>query len=50
VPAIRISQREVIERAQRLFPDLDAALFDRMMPVYGNAVIDARYSCVPPDW
>ena len=50
VPAVRISQTEVIERARRLFPDLDPATFERMMPVYANAGIRCRYSCVPPIW
>lgn len=50
VPAVRIAQTEVIDRARRLFPDLDPATIKRMMPVYDNAGIESRYSCVPPDW
>ena len=36
-------------RARSLFPARQADM-ERLLPVYGNAGIDRRYSCVPIDW
>lgn len=37
-------------RAAHILPGLDMASLDRMKPVYANAGVDTRYSCVPADW
>ena len=50
VPPHVLKQDHVMSRAQQLFPELSPAALDRLMPVYGNAGIDRRYSCVPDDW
>lgn len=49
VPAFAMGQAEVSERARRLFSGRAAEL-DRLMPVFANAGIDRRYSCVPLEW
>lgn len=49
VPDHVLRQDEVKERARVLF-DEDPDGFERLLPVYGNAGIDTRYSCVPFDW
>lgn len=45
VPAHRISQQEVSDRAQRVFPNLA-----RLEGLYTNTGIDIRYSCEPAPW
>ncbi len=50
VPPYRIVQDELIGRAHRLFPDCGRATVERLLPVYANAGIETRYSCVPPEW
>ncbi len=49
VPAYRLDQRDVVQRAAQLF---NGAFFDldRLLNVYKNAAIETRYSCVPIDW
>jgi len=37
-------------RADRLLPGYNAEAMARLMPIYGNAGIETRYSCVPPEW
>jgi alkylresorcinol/alkylpyrone synthase len=49
VPPFTLRQREVVERARALFHHQGAEI-DRMLPVYDNAGIETRYSCVPIDW
>jgi alkylresorcinol/alkylpyrone synthase len=49
VPAYRIDQSDVACRARRLFPEA-AATLERLLPIYANAGVETRYSCVPPDW
>jgi alkylresorcinol/alkylpyrone synthase len=44
-PKGRFSQRETFEGAKVVFPQ-----FARMEPLYLNAAIDWRHSCVPADW
>ncbi|PJK27732.1 type III polyketide synthase [Minwuia thermotolerans] len=44
-----LEQAEVARRAGELFGGALAS-FDRLRPVYENAAIDTRYSCVPIDW
>ncbi|HUH86032.1 MAG TPA: 3-oxoacyl-[acyl-carrier-protein] synthase III C-terminal domain-containing protein [Stellaceae bacterium] len=50
VPAYALGQEEVADRARRLFAERSAADLDRLMPVFANAGIERRYSCVPIDW
>jgi alkylresorcinol/alkylpyrone synthase len=45
VPQHEISQKEITERAKRLFPHLAAR-----GNLYSNTGIDMRYACEPPDW
>jgi alkylresorcinol/alkylpyrone synthase len=48
VPQHRLDQHEVIARVERLFGSAPA--LDRLLPVFTNAGIRTRYSCVPFDW
>lgn len=50
VPPFALGQTEVAERARRLFAESAGADLDRLMPVFANAGIERRYSCVPIDW
>lgn len=50
VPPYALGQAEVAERARRLFAGAGAAEAGRLMPVFGNAGIARRYSCVPIEW
>lgn len=50
VPPFALGQAEVAERARRLFAGSAAPELDRLMPVFLNAGIERRYSCVPIDW
>jgi alkylresorcinol/alkylpyrone synthase len=50
VPPFALGQAEVAERARRLFAASAAIDLDRLMPVFANAGIERRYSCVPIDW
>ena len=49
VPPHRLEQADVARRAAALFGD-GIADFDRFLPVYQNAAIETRYSCVPAAW
>jgi len=49
VPPHRIDQHDVAGRARRLFPNAADAV-ERLLPVYGHAGVETRFSCVPPDW
>ena len=49
VPPYRLTQGEVAARAPRIFADRGRDI-ERLLPVYGNAGIETRYSCVPADW
>jgi alkylresorcinol/alkylpyrone synthase len=49
VPRFRLEQGEVAALAPRLF-DRQRSEIDRLMPVFENAGIATRYSCVPVDW
>lgn len=49
VPRHRLQQAEVAAIAPRLF-DRTRSEIDRLMPVFDNAGIATRYSCVPIDW
>jgi alkylresorcinol/alkylpyrone synthase len=48
VPPYRLDQNDVIRRVERLFGG--AQELDRLLPVFANAGIRSRYSCVPIDW
>ena len=48
-PPFRFDQKDVMRRASELFGGGFATL-ERLLPVYGNAAIETRYSCVPMDW
>src|SRR5579864_3550662 len=50
VPAHALEQTEVVERVRRLFSELEGETIERLLPMFGNAGIDRRYSCVPIDW
>ena len=49
LPPYRYSQEEVREAAPRLF-DRDRVDLQRLLPVFENAGIAARHSCVPLEW
>ena len=49
VPPYRLKQSDVASFSADLFSG-SFKDFERLMPVYGNAAIDSRYSCVPLDW
>ena len=49
VPRFRSEQTVVRDAADRLF-DRETADLARLMPIYDNAGIDHRYSCMPLDW
>lgn len=48
-PSHVLRQSEVARRAGELFGG-NLASFDRLRPVYENAEIETRYSCVPIEW
>jgi alkylresorcinol/alkylpyrone synthase len=51
VPPYALKQSEVRQRAQHLFAGAGAGgEVERLLPVFLNAGIDTRYSCVPIDW
>lgn len=49
VPKYKISQSDIKEMANRVFGS-SMEDFSRLAPVYGNAAIETRYSCVPLEW
>jgi len=49
VPAFRLEQCDIARATANLF-GASYTDFERLMPVYGNAAIESRYSCVPIDW
>jgi alkylresorcinol/alkylpyrone synthase len=50
VPPFALGQEEVARRARRLFDRNAPGELDRLMPVFANAGIERRYSCVPIEW
>jgi alkylresorcinol/alkylpyrone synthase len=50
VPRFALGQTEVAERARRIFAGVAKGELDRLMPVFANAGIARRYSCVPIEW
>jgi alkylresorcinol/alkylpyrone synthase len=49
LPSYRYTQEEVRDAAGLLF-DRESADLERLLPVFDNAGIAARYSCVPLEW
>jgi len=49
VPPYRLRQADVARFTAELFAD-SMTDFSRLMPIYDNADIDSRYSCVPLEW
>ncbi|NKB49774.1 MAG: type III polyketide synthase [Alphaproteobacteria bacterium] len=49
VPEFALHQSDVVARATEIFAP-DVPDFDRFAPVYANAGVATRYSCVPLDW
>jgi alkylresorcinol/alkylpyrone synthase len=49
VPEHRVPQDDVVRHASRIFRENPAAVA-RMTPIYGNAGVVQRFSCVPADW
>jgi alkylresorcinol/alkylpyrone synthase len=50
VPPYALGQEDVARRARHLFAQNAAVDLDRLMPVFANAGIERRYSCVPIEW
>ena len=50
VPSHALDQADVVERVRRLFSNVERETIERLLPMFGNAGIDCRYSCVPIDW
>jgi alkylresorcinol/alkylpyrone synthase len=50
VPPHRLAQADVAAFARRLFAERPPADLERLLPVYANAGIESRYSCVPLEW
>ena len=50
LPPYALRQAEIERRARSYFAGAAALDLDRLMPVFANAGIDARYSCVPLEW
>lgn len=49
VPRFELDQAEIATAARNVFKGR-AEVFERMRPIYANAGIERRYSCVPLDW
>lgn len=49
VPEFVLHQSDVVARATEIFAP-DVPNFDRFAPVYANAGVATRYSCVPLEW
>lgn len=48
-PPYKIAQQDAAAAAETIFAGR-AEIFERMRPVYANAGIESRYSCVPLSW
>ncbi len=49
LPPHRLDQSDVIENARRIF-GARTGLFETLEPVFTNAEIDSRWSCMPLEW
>ena len=47
LPPYTLQQADIERRARGYFSGAAALDLDRLMPVFANAGIDTRYSCVP---
>ncbi len=50
LPPFTLRQAEIERRARGYFAGAAALDLDRLMPVFANAGIETRYSCVPLEW
>lgn len=50
VPPYKLCQADVKAGARRLFPANGGGGIERLLPVYENAGVETRYSCVPFEW
>lgn len=50
VPPYRLGQADIVAFARRLFAERPGEELERLLPVYANAGIETRYSCVPLEW
>lgn len=50
LPPYALRQADIEQRARGYFAGGAALDLDRLMPVFANAGIEARYSCVPLEW
>ncbi len=50
VPPFKLHQEDIMGRAAELLPGVETTTLSRMLPVYENAGVQTRYSCVPADW
>jgi alkylresorcinol/alkylpyrone synthase len=50
VPPHIMTQRDVADRVRAIFADAGAELVERLLPVYGNAGVERRHTCVPIAW
>lgn len=50
VPPYKLYQADVMAGARRLFPANGDGEIERLLPVYENAGVETRYSCVPFEW
>jgi alkylresorcinol/alkylpyrone synthase len=50
VPRYELRQEDVMPRVQIYLPGVDKSALERLMPIYENAGIERRFSCVPPEW
>lgn len=50
LPPFALHQAEIERRARGYFTGAAALDLDRLMPVFANAGIETRYSCVPLEW
>ncbi len=49
VPRFRLDQADVVRAAMQVF-DRERSEIERLMPVFENAGVVTRYSCVPMEW
>jgi alkylresorcinol/alkylpyrone synthase len=49
LPPYQLKQSDICDAAQQIF-GASISDFSRFLPVYENAAIDTRYSCVPLEW
>jgi alkylresorcinol/alkylpyrone synthase len=50
VPPHVMTQQDVADRVRAIFADAGTELVERLLPVYGNAGVERRSTCVPIGW